>query len=354
MAEPIRVDSVSRRTVLKGMAGAAGLVSIPAIIAACSSTTASSAPSAAAPSTAASAAASSAPSAAPSVADRLASRRARTYSDAVPKKALQDIVDTFTKADRDHGQDQHGRPQHVPGPDQLRTCRARRTTSSPGSPASGCGSSPTQGLATADRRRVDQGRVELHRRLQGRRRPATTASSTSSRSTTTRGRSSTGRACSPTRATRSPTTLDEFKTLAAKMKTDGLVPIGLRRQGRLARDGHVRHHQPAAERLRLPRRPDGRHAEVDRPEGQAGLRRSGRTCCPSTRTGCRRSDVAGRRRRRSSRRRPGCTPARHVRVEQFAGRRRGRPRRPRLLPVPELSGPSATPRRRSTPRSTGS
>ena len=38
MAEPIRVDPVSRRTVLKGIAGAAGLVSIPAIIAACSTT----------------------------------------------------------------------------------------------------------------------------------------------------------------------------------------------------------------------------------------------------------------------------------------------------------------------------
>ena len=37
MAEPTRVD-VSRRTVLKGIAGAAGLISIPAIIAACSST----------------------------------------------------------------------------------------------------------------------------------------------------------------------------------------------------------------------------------------------------------------------------------------------------------------------------
>ena len=45
MADPIRVDSVSRRTVLKGIAGAAGLVSIPAIIAACSSSTASTAPS---------------------------------------------------------------------------------------------------------------------------------------------------------------------------------------------------------------------------------------------------------------------------------------------------------------------
>ena len=68
MAEPIRVDSVSRRTVLKGMAGAAGLVSIPAIIAACSSTTTSSAPSAAASVPAASVpAASTAPASAAAV-----------------------------------------------------------------------------------------------------------------------------------------------------------------------------------------------------------------------------------------------------------------------------------------------
>jgi multiple sugar transport system substrate-binding protein len=43
MAEPTRVNPVSRRTVLKGMAGAAGLVSIPAIIAACSTPGASTA-----------------------------------------------------------------------------------------------------------------------------------------------------------------------------------------------------------------------------------------------------------------------------------------------------------------------
>ena len=48
MADPTLATPVSRRTILKGMAGAAGLVSIPAIIAACSSSTASSAPSAAA------------------------------------------------------------------------------------------------------------------------------------------------------------------------------------------------------------------------------------------------------------------------------------------------------------------
>jgi multiple sugar transport system substrate-binding protein len=43
MAELTRVD-VSRRTVLKGIAGAAGLISIPAIIAACSTTSSSGAP----------------------------------------------------------------------------------------------------------------------------------------------------------------------------------------------------------------------------------------------------------------------------------------------------------------------
>jgi multiple sugar transport system substrate-binding protein len=47
MAEGLRRDPVSRRTVLKGMAGAAGLVSVPAIIAACSTTGSSAAPSAA-------------------------------------------------------------------------------------------------------------------------------------------------------------------------------------------------------------------------------------------------------------------------------------------------------------------
>ncbi len=35
-----------------------------------------------------------------------------------------------------------------------------------------------------------------------------------------------------------PKTLDEFKTLATKMQSDGLVPIGLGQQGRLAGDGH--------------------------------------------------------------------------------------------------------------------
>ena len=54
MAEGLGPDNVTRRTVLKGMAGVAGLVSVPAIIAACS--TSGSSASAAPPSAAASAA----------------------------------------------------------------------------------------------------------------------------------------------------------------------------------------------------------------------------------------------------------------------------------------------------------
>src|SRR5512146_661913 len=97
MVEPIRVDSVSRRTVLKGMAGAAGLISIPAIIAACSSSSATTAPTEA-PSVAPSEAAPSvAPSeAAPSVAAGSITLGSN-YSDPVPKGVLAGIVDTFTQ-----------------------------------------------------------------------------------------------------------------------------------------------------------------------------------------------------------------------------------------------------------------
>ena len=97
MVEPIRVDSVSRRTVLKGMAGAAGLVSIPAIIAACSSSAATSAPSEA-PSVAPSEAPPSvAPSEAPPSVAPGSITLGSNYSDPVPKGVLAGIVDTFTQ-----------------------------------------------------------------------------------------------------------------------------------------------------------------------------------------------------------------------------------------------------------------
>ena len=46
-----------------------------------------------------------------------------------------------------------------------------------------------------------------------------------------------------------PTTIDEFKTLGDKMKADGLVPLALGDQDRLAGDGHLRHPQHAPERV---------------------------------------------------------------------------------------------------------
>ena len=120
----------------------------------------------------------------------------------------------------------------------------------------------------------------------------------------------------------------------------------VRRQGRLAGDGHLRHPQPAAQRLRLPRRPDGRHREVDRPEGHGGLPEMGRDR-PLPRQGLRRPDLAERRRHaRPEEVRD--VPARPVRVGAVRrDERSGRSRRPRLLPVP---GPRHPVRRREGAR----
>ena len=89
MAEPTERASVSRRTVLKGIAGTAGLLSVPAIIAACSTPGASGA---------ASDGASAAPSAAEGSAPPAAGSTSlgSNYSDEVPKTAMQAVVDAFT------------------------------------------------------------------------------------------------------------------------------------------------------------------------------------------------------------------------------------------------------------------
>ena len=96
MAEPTRVDSVSRRTILKGMAGATGLVSIPAIIAACSSPAASTAPSTA-PLTSTAPVTSTAPSAAGSVAAGSV-HVGSNHSDPGEKKGMEAINAAFTSA----------------------------------------------------------------------------------------------------------------------------------------------------------------------------------------------------------------------------------------------------------------
>ena len=145
-----------------------------------------------------------------------------------------------------------------------------------------------------DVRRAQEG---LHR--------ATTASSTSSRSTTTRGRSSTGRASSE-KGYKSPKTLDELKTLGTTDAEGRPHPDRLRRQGRLAGDGHLRPAQPAHQRLRLPRQPDGRQGGLGRRRRSRRSSTPGTACCPSTRPT--RSAAPGRRPpSRCSRRSPACT-----------------------------------------------
>ncbi len=107
-------------------------------------------------------------------------------------------------------------------------------------------------------------------------------------------------------------------------------PDRLRRQGRLARDGHLRPDQPARQRLRLPRQPDGRQGGLDRPQGQEGLRHLGRhPAAPPGRLA--RSHVAGG---------GAVAPAEevgHVRprlVRRPAVRQGRRAGRPRLLRLP--------------------
>ena len=99
MADPTRVDPVSRRTVLKGIVGAAGLVSIPAIIAACGSSTGSAGASAPAATSAATSGTSAAPSASAAGSAATGSLTlGSNASDPTPKKAIQAVVDAFTAA----------------------------------------------------------------------------------------------------------------------------------------------------------------------------------------------------------------------------------------------------------------
>jgi hypothetical protein len=110
-------------------------------------------------------------------------------------------------------------------------------------------------------------------------------------------------------------------------------PDRVRRQGRLARDGHLRHPEPAAERLRLPRGPVHGAAEVERLQGHGRLQEVGgdsavllaRVCGPDLAAGGRpAASQAGRH-----------VPARAFRVPGVSrlGQRCG-PRAARLLPVP--------------------
>src|SRR3954469_13124340 len=95
MADPTRMDAVTRRTVLKGLAGAAGLVSIPAIMAACS-TPAGSTGASAPPAATSGASAPAASSGASPAASLGGSLSVGSYnSDPGPKKGMEDIDAAF-------------------------------------------------------------------------------------------------------------------------------------------------------------------------------------------------------------------------------------------------------------------
>ena len=118
MDEPIRIDPVTRRTVLKGIVGAAGLVSIPAIIAACSSTASSGAPGAGGSAAVGSVSIGS------------------YHTDPGEPEGMAAVNAAFTAATGIAVEDEHGRPQHVPEPDRQLPRRTPGHGLHRGSPAS--------------------------------------------------------------------------------------------------------------------------------------------------------------------------------------------------------------------------
>ena len=221
---------------------------------------------------------------------------------------MQAIVDAFTEDDRDHGQGQHRRPRHVPGPDQLLPPGHAGRRLHLVLRATGCGSSRRRAWPR-HRRRLGQGRRRTSPTRSRSPRPATTASSTSSRSTTTRGSSIYRKSVFAGEGLHVPD--DARRVQDPRREDEDRRPRPDRpwRQGRLARAWALRHHQPAGERLRVPCRPDGRAPRSGPTRRSSRSSRSGRSCCRSTR----RAPPVGRGRtppQASSRRRPGCTPAR--------------------------------------------
>ena len=214
MAEPTRVDSVSRRTVLKGIAGAAGLVSIPAIIAACSSTSFDAArrPAAVRLPAAASTA-------------QLGNLSVGSYnSDPAPKQGMADINTAFKTATGitvalntvDHNTFQDQITNYLGAtPDTVYTWFSGFRMKF----------FADKGFNTADRRRVGEGQGQLHRRLRQRGRRQRQARSTASPSTTTHGPIFYRKSVFADKGYTVPTTWDELIALCKKMQTDGLTPI---------------------------------------------------------------------------------------------------------------------------------
>ncbi len=210
--------ALTRRTVLKGMAGVAGVAAVPSIIAACGPGTASTTP----------VPASTGPTTAPASASAAAGGSltlGSNLSDKVPKKALQDIVDAFTKSTGitvkintiDHTTFQNTLSNYLQGtPEDVVTWfsghRMRFFAK--------------QGLFTP----IDDVWTKVGSNFSDAMKVASTSDDNhqylvpfDTYAWTVYYRKSVW----TDKGYQIPTTLDEFKTLAQKMLTDGLVPIGL-------------------------------------------------------------------------------------------------------------------------------
>jgi multiple sugar transport system substrate-binding protein len=214
--------SVTRRQVLKGGAAVAALGGVSAFLAACGSSGATTAPASQTP--ASTTPESMAPSMAPSVAPG-SLKLGSNLSDAVPKKALQDIVDAFTAETGitvkvntvDHTTFQNTLTQYLQGtPDDVFTWFSgfrMRFFANQGLAVpiddvwTSIGSNFTDAMKTAST--GDDGHQYLV--------PFDTYAWTVYYR----------KSLFQEKGYAIPTTLDEFKALAAKMQSDGLVPIGL-------------------------------------------------------------------------------------------------------------------------------
>ena len=149
-----------------------------------------------------------------------------------------------------------------------------------------------------------------------------------------------------------PTTWDEFNALARPDadRRDHPARRGQRRQ--LAADGHVRHAQHADQRLRLPRLADGRPGELDRRPGQAGVHHLG-GAAPLLPARRQRPHVAGRG-DRTGQRRDRDDAARHVHRSATSTRTRSRTSSTTSTSSPSRRSTTSTARTRSRRRSTGS
>ena len=205
------------------------------------------------------------------------SRSAPTTPTRCPRARSRRCFDQLPDRLGHQGRRQHGRPQHVPGADQQLPAGHARRRRSPGSPATACSSSPARAW-----------------------RPTSTTSGRRSAAT------------SPTRFKKASTGLDGkqyfipfynypwaifyrksvfekngYEPAANLDELQGALradeegrpdPDRVRRQGRLAGDGHVRHINMRINGYDFHMQPDGRRGVLDGPEGQGRLRRPGASC----------------------------------------------------------------------------